>query len=1204
MAKNDNRGIIEKDFKQLLTMLDFKTDNGVIYRHDNGISVNFDKKEIDYGQIKGGEDGNLRNFLQKETMVVVECVCSLITQGYSAQSIILNPRWQVGHGASGGIADIQIVDKNGDSYLIIECKTFGAEFDKYWKKTLLDGDQIFSYYQQDKKTKFSALYTSTIEDNILIRRYHLLSFIDNEELLKSLGKDVKGYKDAQSKEDTFKVWKDVYNQEYEERGIFENNQPYDVGKCVSKINDLEEITSSSMNETDKKFKNILRQHNIGSHENAFDKLVNLFLAKIVDEANNPNNLQFNWKGTAKDDIKSLTDRLQKLYKIGMKKFLNEEITYVDKKDIDTAFRFFNDDINATKSTVLDIFDKLKYYTNNDFAFLDVHNENLFKQNAQVLLKIVQMLQNFRLKTDKHNQFLGDLFEGFLDNGVKQSEGQYFTPLPIVRFITSSLPLEKKLKETSEPLKMIDYACGAGHFLNEYANQISEYISSDMKKQYFQNIYGIEKEYRLSKVSKISAFMYNQDDINIIYDDALKHDRVKDNDFDVLIANPPYAVSGFLETLSDEERKKYELTDCIKKSIASNNDIETFFIERAKQLLKKDGIAGIILPNSILDTRNNLLIKTREILLKYFDIISICKFPSKTFGKTGTKTIVLFLRRKKFPPEECDFTQERINSWFNGNYENDSIYLDDGVIEQFCNFRGIDYDDFISNPLKYETEKEKIYFYYLASLQKNPVVILDVDNLGVEDAKNFLGYGWTERNKNHHIEYLHIKKNQKRKNEDTDNENDGNIITSEEGINRIRTPLFNPSNFNDTTKINSIIKANYNSEEFEVPEELADYVSVKNLVDLLDFDSSEFRKIISTNGYHKIRIESSKYAIDKLINKEELSIQKGISITKDETEEGNIPVVAGGVSYAYYHNQQNRSGNVLTISASGQNAGYINYWETPIWASDCTTIQSTNEKNVLTKYVYECLKSRQNEMYMLQKGAAQPHVYPDDIQKIEIPFPSIDIQQKIVDEIAIIDKKEKLNKENISKYNLDIEELYSSLYHKSNELIRLSDNDTFDLTIGRRVLNCELDKDGKYPVYSANVSEPFGYINTLLIKDFKQKSVLWGIDGDWKVDIVNQNNPFYPTDHCGVLRLKNNSKLLEEYVAYALYKEGLDYGFSRSTRASIDRIEAIKIPVPDSIKEQKSVIEKVLLLKKKISILQKENANFEASKIEVLEKYLK
>ena len=116
-----------------------------------------------------------------------------------------------------------------------------------------------------------------------------------------------------------------------------------------------------------------------------------------------------------------------------------------------------------------------------------------------------MLQDIRLRTEKPNQFLGDLFEGFLDQGVKQNEGQFFTPLPIVRFIVSSLPLETLHAERAVP-KVIDYACGAGHFLNEYAQQVKPFISvlGITEQDCYNAIYGIEKEYRLSKVAKVSA----------------------------------------------------------------------------------------------------------------------------------------------------------------------------------------------------------------------------------------------------------------------------------------------------------------------------------------------------------------------------------------------------------------------------------------------------------------------------------------------------------------------------------------------------------------------------------------------------------------------------------------------------------------------------------------------------------------------------
>ena len=94
-----------------------------------------------------------------------------------------------------------------------------------------------------------------------------------------------------------------------------------------------------------------------------------------------------------------------------------------------------------------------------------------------------------------------MFEYFLDNGIKQSEGQFFTPVPICKFIVSSLPLEQLIVQSSEPLKAIDYACGSGHFLTEYAAQLPALLQAHKQQsntsKWFERIYGIEKEDRLA-----------------------------------------------------------------------------------------------------------------------------------------------------------------------------------------------------------------------------------------------------------------------------------------------------------------------------------------------------------------------------------------------------------------------------------------------------------------------------------------------------------------------------------------------------------------------------------------------------------------------------------------------------------------------------------------------------------------------------------
>ena len=126
--------------------------------------------------------------------------------------------------------------------------------------------------------------------------------------------------------------------------------------------------------------------------------------------------------------------------------------------------------------------------------------------------------------------------------------------------------------------------------------------------------------------------------------------------------------------------------------------------------------------------------------------------------------------------------------------------------------------------------------------------------------------------------------------------------------------------------------------------------------------------------------------------------------------------------------------------------------------------------------------------------------------------------------------------------------------------KLSDDKVFDVFIGDRVLSTEVEESGKYPIYSANVFEEFGRTNKQNVTDFSQPSIVWGIDGDWMVNCIPANKPFYPTDHCGVLRIKSEA-LMPDYVALALQVEGEYERFSRHNRASTQRIQNLQISIP-------------------------------------------
>jgi type I restriction enzyme S subunit len=116
-------------------------------------------------------------------------------------------------------------------------------------------------------------------------------------------------------------------------------------------------------------------------------------------------------------------------------------------------------------------------------------------------------------------------------------------------------------------------------------------------------------------------------------------------------------------------------------------------------------------------------------------------------------------------------------------------------------------------------------------------------------------------------------------------------------------------------------------------------------------------------------------------------KRGKSITKNKCVEGDIPVVAGGLKPAYFHNQSNVSSPVVTISASGANAGFVRLYQQDIWASDCSFVSAEQTDAIYFWYVF--LKFNQEKIYFMQQGAAQPHIYPSDLMRLYICSPQTD-----------------------------------------------------------------------------------------------------------------------------------------------------------------------------------------------------------------------
>ena len=120
-------------------------------------------------------------------------------------------------------------------------------------------------------------------------------------------------------------------------------------------------------------------------------------------------------------------------------------------------------------------------------------------------------------------------------------------------------------------------------------------------------------------------------------------------------------------------------------------------------------------------------------------------------------------------------------------------------------------------------------------------------------------------------------------------------------------------------------------------------------------------------------------------------KRGKNITSSEMEEGNVPVISAGLEPSGYHSCSNVKGTNVTMSSSGANAGYIAIHDSDIWAADCSYIEETTTANIF--YVYELLNNIRSVINNFQRGAAQPHVYPKDVNRIKLILPSENLMQK-------------------------------------------------------------------------------------------------------------------------------------------------------------------------------------------------------------------
>lgn len=1248
------------DIKKHITALGFVPKNGTngIYHKiyvDYAIEIDFETQSINYGSAITAESKTTQNFSQPENFVVLECVDRLLTKGYKPQNIVLEKTWPSGHGTSGRL-DICVNREDGTPYMLIECKTFGKEYNKELARIRKDGGQLFTYFQlSGSKADVLMLYASELKGNKFVYVNEIIKIEDD-------------YRNGDVK-DIYEKW----NKLTKDNGIFDSwVQPYNFQSKALTKEQLKEIKAEDSSFIFNRFLEILRHNVVSDKGNAFNKIFTLFLCKVYDETTTDDGeeLRFQWL-EGRDNHVDFQLRLTDLYSKGMKKFLDRTVSDFNDDDFNKRCASLTAE---TKEFLRKEVNKLRLEKNNEFAIKEVYDSASFEENAKVVKEVVELIQGYRIRYNKRQQYLSDFFELLLTTGLKQEAGQYFTPVPIAQFIIKSLPLdsimaEKLSRKDGEILPyMIDYAAGSGHFITEFMHEIQDIINACDTSKYIEEtrkhlvnwqnchfdwatdyVYGIEKDYRLVKVGKVGCYLHGDGLANVILSDGLANfcnnkeykgklrkqvnDGQKDNQqFDIVLSNPPYSVSSFRQTTRDYYTEQdFELYNSLTDN---SSEIECLFIERTKQLLKDGGIAGVILPSSIL-SNSGIYTKAREIILQYFDIVAIAELGSNTFMATNTNTVVLFLRRR--------------DNYFAANTKNavDTFFrtLNDVTINGIETpaskyvahvWEGLDYADYVtllhkspndkvkaheiyaeykkkisakSEAKLYETilniEAEKLLYFVLAYPQK--VVIVKSGEKDIE--KRFLGYEFSNRRGNEGIHAI-----QKGKNIDE------------------CTKLFDANDYDNPEKASTYVyrafKGDYTS---PIAEGMQSHINRISLVDMLTFDRPIFEKGINLNSKKKVSFDS-RYTlkpIDKLASfqsglwkgeKGALQLTKVLRNTNFKLNNGFLDygdVAEIEVEKTQLATRTLQYGDIILEKSGGSDTQAIGRVvlfdktdnETYSYSNFCSRIRVLDTSEVDPLYLWIVLHNFycKGGTIPLQNGIRLLNIDMNGYSKIKIPVPPIDVQKQIVEEIGKVDKSVSDSMLRIDKCESDIESLLSSLNFADSTLNAIAPFAAKSIKYG--------DIESETYITTDNMLQnklgvlPFeGVANISSITEYKPEDILISNIRPYLKKIWFADKDGGCSKDVLVLRSADANKYLPKYIFYMLRRDAFfDYVMEgkkgiKMPRGNKEDIMKYKIPIPN-IDEQKRIVAQIEALELEITKARTLIESAASEKQAILDKYL-
>lgn len=250
-------------------------------------------------------------------------------------------------------------------------------------------------------------------------------------------------------------------------------------------------------------------------------------------------------------------------------------------------------------------------------------------------------------------------------------------------------------------------------------------------------------------------------------------------------------------------------------------------------------------------------------------------------------------------------------------------------------------------------------------------------------------------------------------------------------------------------------------------------------------------------------------------------ERGKQLSKEKFIDGQYPVIGGGQKPCGYHDEYNMKENTILCSSSGAYAGFISKYSTKVWASDCFSICSSDDK-LTNEYLYYYLKNIQDEIYKLQCGAAQPHIYPKSLVKLTINIPSLDRQKEIVEQLDFLSECIKTNDLKIGQLD-NLMKINVKLHTNDCETVKVSDVCT--VKQGKYITK-ETCTTGIYPVYGG------GDASYYIDENNRENDIVISKDGVSQNCVRYVDGKFFLNHHGWTLDCNEN--IIKKYMYYYLF----------------------------------------------------------------------